>query len=280
MQIILQSTALFGSWTFIPSHHLLIDAGDGVAQALGRRVSGIRTVLITHAHADHVSGLYALVRARLRNPEAEPLDVYVPDPLPDRILALMKFLAHDRTDRGVRFFPLKAYDNIPMQLGKQELEIRPFLVNHGKARAFGYTLFEKRTRLAARLAGATPEAIISARRVGIDVSEKYDHALLTHTGDTLPVDPALFSSPDVLIHDATFLREEDRDEADADHSSLFEAVHAFEQSGAKVLIGMHLSARYMGEDISTYGSGKVHLAPPGKISTYDTRDLLYYAQPR
>jgi hypothetical protein len=36
------------------------------------------------------------------------------------------------------------------------------------------------------------------------------HVRFAHTGDAMPIDPALVSGADVLVHDATFLDAEDR----------------------------------------------------------------------
>ena len=76
----------------------------------------------------------------------------------------------------------------------------------------GYAVLEERRRLKPEFAGR-PEAEIRAlaRQGGRDaLMEAYRHVLFAHTGDAMPIDPALVAGADMLVHDATFLDLEDR----------------------------------------------------------------------
>ncbi len=61
---------------------VLIDCGEGTQVAIaqhGLKMSRIETILITHAHADHVTGLPGLLLSIGNCSRTEPLDVYIPE---------------------------------------------------------------------------------------------------------------------------------------------------------------------------------------------------------
>jgi ribonuclease Z len=66
--------------------------------------------------------------------------------------------------------------------------------------------------------------------------------LFAHSGDAMPIDPALVMDADVLIHDATFLNEADRREPI--HATTEEAIEVGKRANVKMLILYHLSIRY------------------------------------
>ncbi|MBO7385262.1 MAG: MBL fold metallo-hydrolase, partial [Clostridia bacterium] len=58
---------------------LLIDCGEGTQTAIrtaGLRFKPISALLLTHFHADHVSGLPGLLLTLSNEDRAEPLDIY------------------------------------------------------------------------------------------------------------------------------------------------------------------------------------------------------------
>lgn len=62
------------------THNLLIDAGDGIARALkssGVDYHSIDSILISHLHADHYSGLAALVTQMKLEKRTRPLNLFV-----------------------------------------------------------------------------------------------------------------------------------------------------------------------------------------------------------
>ena len=58
----------------------------------------------------------------------------------------------------------------------------------------------------------------------------------------MPIDPALVTDADVLVHDATFLNEPDRREPI--HATTEEAIDVGKRANVKTLILNHLSIRY------------------------------------
>lgn len=61
--------------TFLVDEHLLLDAGTGVELLTLERMLSIRSVLITHAHIDHIVGL-PLMLATIFDSHKHPVDVY------------------------------------------------------------------------------------------------------------------------------------------------------------------------------------------------------------
>lgn len=70
--------------TFLLDDTLLVDAGTGVEQLSLEQMLQIRTVVISHAHLDHITGL-PLMLATIFDQHQHPVDVYA---LPDVIQAL------------------------------------------------------------------------------------------------------------------------------------------------------------------------------------------------
>ena len=61
---------------------ILIDCGECTQVALaqhGLKMSHIETILITHAHADHITGLTGLLLSIGNCSRTEPLDIYIPE---------------------------------------------------------------------------------------------------------------------------------------------------------------------------------------------------------
>lgn len=61
---------------------VLIDCGEGTQVALaqhGLKMSRIETIIITHGHADHITGLPGLLLSIGNCSRTQPLDIYVPE---------------------------------------------------------------------------------------------------------------------------------------------------------------------------------------------------------
>jgi ribonuclease Z len=72
--------------------------------------------------------------------------------------------------------------------------------------------------------------------------EPYRHVVFAHTGDSMPIDPALVTGADLLVHDSTFLDLEERKWPI--HASTSEALEVARAAGVKSLVLHHLSTRY------------------------------------
>jgi ribonuclease Z len=123
--------------------------------------------------------------------------------------------------------------------------LQAFATSHGGGEpTLGYAVIEERRRLKPAYAGiAETEIRELVRQRGRDaLMEPYRHIRFAHTGDAMPIDPALVSGADVLVHDATFLDAEDR-KWDV-HATTTEAIEVGHAAGVACLVLHHLSVRY------------------------------------
>jgi len=110
--------------------------------------------------------------------------------------------------------------------------------------AIGYRVVETRTRLKPEFASMPQAEIEAAARQGTRdaLLEDTTHVVFAHSGDAMPIDPALVADADLLIHDATFLNEPDRREPI--HATTEEALEVGKRANVKTLVLYHLSIRY------------------------------------
>jgi ribonuclease Z len=105
-------------------------------------------------------------------------------------------------------------------------------------------VIETRKRVKAEFAALSQSEIETAARNGTrdGLLEEVTHVLFAHSGDAMPIDPALVANADLLVHDATFLNEPDRREPI--HATTEEALDVAKRADVKSLVLNHLSIRY------------------------------------
>jgi len=131
---------------------------------------------------------------------------------------------------------------VPLGKGRR---LEAFTVRHTSNEvALGYRVIETRRRLKPEFAAMPQAAIEAAARSGKrdELLEDADHVVFAHSGDAMPIDPALVMAADLLVHDATFLNEPDRREPI--HATTEEALQVARAAGVKTLVLYHLSIRY------------------------------------
>jgi ribonuclease Z len=143
-------------------------------------------------------------------------------------------------------FPLTwiaASPGTAVPLGKTR-RLEAIAVRHTNEPCLGFRVVEMRKRLKPEFASMSQADIEAAARRGTrdDLLEESRHVVFAHSGDAMPIDPAVVANADLLVHDATFLDAADRREPI--HATTEEAIEVGKRANVKTLVLNHLSIRY------------------------------------
>jgi ribonuclease Z len=239
---------------------ILFDCGEGTQRQLLRSVGlmDLTDVFITHFHADHWLGLPGMLKTFDLRARERPLTLYGPPGL----AKLLQSMRHVWGGIGYELKIVELADDEPVE--RDDYVIEPFPVEHRGA-AYGYAVIEddRPGRFDAALAeqlgvepgpdfgrlqrgevvsGVRPEQVIGADRSG---------RKLVISGDTAPSDVLVEVAyrADLLVHEATFTREEAERARETQHSTAEQAAKAAQEAEVRMLALVHLSTRYGGREI-------------------------------
>ncbi|MCS7197710.1 MAG: MBL fold metallo-hydrolase [Candidatus Bipolaricaulota bacterium] len=283
MRFIIYSKALYSSWVYYSPDRLAFDAGEGISTILGNKVFAIEKIFLSHGHADHITGLIGLINIRNSGmgDTEKPLTIYYPK---DnwRVLELISYIR--KTNRRLKYrlewVPLTIGDRVEVFSGQCSRYVEAFKVVHSDNEiSLGYNIIEQRKRLKAEYRDLPQEEILKLVWAGKreEISETYLKKLVSYGGDSIALDPADVAGTDILLHDCTFLTEEERQ--DYKHATFSEALEvALRAQVQEALIALHISSRYkeqlheieerLGREHPTLPF-KVIFVPPGKIFRYE-----------
>lgn len=247
------SKAIYSTWFYYGPDRLLLDAGEGVASRMENRAFAIRKICLSHGHLDHISGLPSLlnIRSAGMGEKTKPLEIFYPKG--DRYVEGLKAhldRAMGRMTYELSWVPTLPGDRIPLNADEDEPArqharwLETFETQHGRNRTLGYRVVENRRRLRPDFAGKPQEEIRAlVQTEGREaITEEYAHRLLCYLGDGVPIGVDPFADADILMHEATFIAEADRE--NYVHSTLDEAVSQAVAARAKNLVLFHFSSRY------------------------------------
>ncbi len=242
-------------------HVILMDCGEGVQRQVLAQSIGLgkdMTILITHLHGDHVTGLLGLLQTMSLAQRRKPVVIVAP-------AKLLRWLevSSDLLNFGLTF-PIRFVAARPgVVLRTPEFKVRAARASHS-VEAFSY-LVEELGRPGvfhpekAKALGVPEGRLWSALQKGRSVTvggRKVSSSEVAgpprpgrrigYSGDTRP-SPRLarfFEGCDLLIFDSTF-RGSDRDKAlERMHSTCVEAAGLAKEAGVRRLALTHFSARY------------------------------------
>jgi ribonuclease Z len=240
---------------------VIMDCGEGIQRqilAFGIGLNKTTTILVTHLHGDHTTGLLGLLQTMSLAQRTKPLTIVAPS-------ALLKWirLTSEIMHVGLTFDIVF----VPARRGTL-LKTSAFVIRATKAahsiEAFSFLVEERRrpgvffpdkARELGIPEGKLWSKLQSGRRVAVG-GQTVDPSKVTgpprpgrrigYSGDTRP-SPRLskfFKKCDLLIFDSTFSNS-DRDKAvERKHSTSREAAEMAKSAGAQKLVLTHFSARY------------------------------------
>lgn len=255
-RITLFSTPLVSTWVFDETHRILFDAGDGVTAMLDSKIHKIKLAALTHTHRDHCAGLMQLLN--LRGGAGDFITVYPEGSGSARALANFLSAFDARSTSKVRWEPLGIGESLAIEPERHFL--RGFETDHyppadsPRPRSLGYQIVRHVDKVKPEFRGL-PQQELDALRLQHGrayITETVEDILLSITGDTMPLDPALFRGSRVLLHEATFLDIDEKiEEAQRGHPhSCLEEVLNIAKAAEVGRLGLyHVSRRYDDERI-------------------------------
>jgi ribonuclease Z len=244
------SKALYSSFYLFKNYDLLFDCGEGCAARLDRHQFRARWIAISHYHHDHTGGLKGLflARAYTKGSNDRPLTVFYPESSPS-LSRQRAWLKKELPRLPFRLDWIGVREGFAFQLNDPEsripLELHALRADHSvREQCVAYKIVEKRRRLRTELAHL-PENEIAAMARGTsrdELTESYEKNILVYSGDSEPLAADSISDADLLLHDATFLMEEDREEQG--HASVEQVLTLGTEAAVKGIVLCHISHRY------------------------------------
>lgn len=279
------SKAKYSNWLYYSPYHTLFDAGEGINTILEEKIVAINNIIISHGHTDHYTGLINILMTKFGHyystGEFNDLSIYYPK----NDAALIAYIDYIRNfyklGDGGKEFKINWVEVEPGRTYKFKTKLDTYLetfgIEHTKdVVSIGYNIMERRRKLKPEYCSVPPENIKKlidekGRDAVIYIEDK---RTITYCGDSVNAPVEKFINTDILIHEATFLKTDDR--FGQLHSTLEEAFDIAVKAKTKRLILMHISTRYKYDEIkaeinkmierySTAGVIRVDYIVPGKI---------------
>lgn len=247
-KLTLRGVSLGGVYTSIhvPELDVLLDVGTPLRQA-----AGAGTLLLSHAHADHVGALVTMLGLRGLHGMQRPLRIVMPAeivPILERALAAMSEL--QRWPLAIEAIGLEPGDEYAL---RRDLIVRAVRTFH-PVPSLAYLVVRKVQKLKAELAGLPGPEIARRRLAGEDVTIEGERAELAYVTDTLvqAIDRAPeLAAAEVLVMESTFLdgRKALEDARAGCHVHLDELIARAPSIVTPQLVLMHVSQLYRPDEV-------------------------------
>ena len=277
----------------------LFDCGEGTQQQLKKtflKLSKLEKVFISHFHGDHLFGLPGMLSSRTLEGVTSRVDIYGPEGIKFYIDANQKITNfHLVYELGIHTLPVQ-----PMSIIYEDdkIAVVSMLLKHSLD-TYGFSVYRKpayRFNVEKAIQHGIPEgplfgALKSGRTIkledgkqyeGKDFIEKIDSGKkIVYCGDTAYCENSVILSKgaDVLIHEATFSKNEDMLAKKSLHSTVEDACRVAKEAGVAQLILTHFSPRYDGNKDDENVYTVENLAEEAKsffTQTLLAKDLMEY----
>lgn len=225
-------------------------------------------ILLSHLHADHVGGLPTFLHTCNLTQITRPLTIVGPDGTRTFLETILDTFGISNVMDKLRIVEADPEDNQCQIVAKErDFTISTFRTEHSVP-SLGYIFQERdfrkfdeekaaqynipRTRIR-RLLLVGKQIEISGRIIDPDdVTIKVPGRKVIYTGDTRPLKHLIeiAKNADLLIHEATFIKEHEYLAEARDHSTIEDAIDIAARARAKILALVHISPRYA-EKINT-----------------------------
>lgn len=251
------------------NEYILIDAGEALQHRILHthiKPSKIKNIFITHLHGDHIFGLPGFLSSRaFQGGEGIPLKIYGPRGLREWLETTF------RISESTLNYPLEIIEvEAHMKIRLNNFDVHVLPLSHG-IESFGY-IFKEDDKIGElqtdklREIGLKPGPVYgeikSAETFIVDntvyksadfIGETIRGRKITVHGDTrLNSDEEylnLIRNSDLVVHEATFLKNEREKAHDYFHSEVNHVLDIFKDINYKELLIVHISSRYTDEDI-------------------------------
>jgi ribonuclease Z len=240
---------------------ILMDCGEGVQRQVLNQGVGLNretSILISHLHGDHVTGLLGLLQTMSLAQRRKPLNIVGPAKLL-KWLEVTEELLHMGLTFPVNFSPARQgtvlrTDDFKVRATKalHSVEAYSYLVEE---RSRPGVFFPERAKALGVPEGKLWSKLQKGRKVQVDNRTVYPSEVagptrpgrkIGYSGDTRP-SPRLvrfFSGCDLLIFDSTFHGKDQDKAVERKHSTCLEAAQIAKNAGVQRLVLTHFSARY------------------------------------
>ncbi|MDT2835900.1 ribonuclease Z [Enterococcus durans] len=244
----------------------LFDCGEGTQMQILRtsiRPRKIEKIFITHLHGDHIFGLPGLLSSRSFQGGDTPLEIYGPKGIETFIKTS---LAVSQTRLGYALEFIELTEDQPI-FEDQQFSIYTKKLDHG-IDSFGYRVVEHdhkgelqvdKLKELAIPAGPIYGKLKKGETVTLDdgriidgkafVGPNKKGRIVTILGDTRKTGNSvlLAQDSDVLVHESTFNKNEEKMARNYYHSTTHQAAEIAKEAKTNKLLLTHISARYLGK---------------------------------
>lgn len=240
----MSSVGLYSSWCFRKNYRTMFDCGDGCAQVLKQYIFGVENLFFSHAHVDHVAGLFSFIglRNKTMGDNEKPLSIFYPkdEHLFKKYENFQNELFPERFLKyPITWIPVSEGDIIPI---KKKIYVKAFKTIHN-ANSLGYVICEESHKLKPEYDPKEIGGMIARGDVDKNqITVRHDTKHFAYTLDNCGFDLDEVQDVKEIVLDATFIDEKDR--TSNTHATLDEAKAVANDINCDVAYMAHISPRY------------------------------------